>query len=462
MSRSVEIASRIARSIPENGLFSGKSWRTSPDPFFLSSKTYRHIAELGKLLKAFLSALDLLYRQSVQGKYPEWIAQLIDQGKPEELRAISNSKAFKTQLPRVIRPDLLLQEHGFRLTEIDSVPGGIGVTSFLQAAYADRTPLPLNKAMPEYFLESLLSEIKKTGPAREPGDSGKLHIAITVSDEAADYRPEMEWLTRLDVAARMGLKISVCKPEELQRSQEGVDLHGSPVHLIYRFFELFDLPNISNGRDLLNAAMEGQVALTPPPKYQQEEKMWFALFWLRPLREFWRRELGDKYDRELRQVIPFTWILDPAPLPPHAVYPGLDIQDWRELGGMSQKERDFALKISGFSELAWGSRGVHLGSDLSGAEWRKVLENALGGFESKPYILQRFEKTHLFEQSWLNPDTGTIEQMKGRVRLCPYFFLIDEDVHLGGTLATICPANKKLIHGMSDAILTIALPSDPA
>ena len=44
--------------------------------------------------------------------------------------------------------------------------------------------------------------------------------------------------------------------------------------------------------------------------------------------------------------------------------------------------------------------------------------------------------------------------MTGRARLCPYYFVHGEqEVKLGGVLATICPANKKIIHGMKDAIL---------
>jgi hypothetical protein len=46
--------------------------------------------------------------------------------------------------------------------------------------------------------------------------------------------------------------------------------------------------------------------------------------------------------------------------------------------------------------------------------------------------------------------------MSGRVRLCPYYFVQgDSDAAraaLGGVLATICPADKKIIHGMPEAI----------
>jgi hypothetical protein len=44
--------------------------------------------------------------------------------------------------------------------------------------------------------------------------------------------------------------------------------------------------------------------------------------------------------------------------------------------------------------------------------------------------------------------------MRGRVRLCPYYFVEKGKANLSGALATIVPADKKLLHGMRDAILT--------
>ena len=41
------------------------------------------------------------------------------------------------------------------------------------------------------------------------------------------------------------------------------------------------------------------------------------------------------------------------------------------------------------------------------------------------------------------------------MRLCPYYF-VDSKAHLAqlhGVLATLCPAYKKIIHGMKDAAL---------
>jgi hypothetical protein len=39
------------------------------------------------------------------------------------------------------------------------------------------------------------------------------------------------------------------------------------------------------------------------------------------------------------------------------------------------------------------------------------------------------------------------------VRLCPYYFVQGEEAPLGGILATVCPSDKKIIHGMVDGIM---------
>ena len=223
-------------------------------------------------------------------------------------------------------------------------------------------------------------------------------------------------------------------------------------HSLYRFFEHFDLPNIPTAAAIMQAVADGAARITPPFKPYLEEKMWFALFWLRPLRDFWRRELSERHFLELQKVIPYTWILDPQPLPQHAVIPGLEVQSFEELKRFSQKQRELILKISGFHETAWGSRSVVLGSDASQHEWESSITEALAEFPAHPYILQRFHKGRLVDQRFLNA-AGQIETMHGRVRLCPYYFVIDGKAALRGALATVCPADKKLLHGMKDAIM---------
>jgi hypothetical protein len=435
----------IRHALPSEGLFADKDWLISPDAFPISEKFASELEQLGHRLFVFQRACNQLYQLSVRGKQPGWIAQYLDTGKPAELVALSRQKIFRDALPRVIRPDLILTEKSYIIAEIDSVPGGIGLTAWLNRTYS---------ALGQDVIggeEGMLDGFQKVLP--NGGD-------ILVSEESATYRPEMEWLAeQLNQHRTSNLEHPMSKwrvvPAENYEPQPGRD--------VYRFFELFDLPNIPKIEMLLRSAAEGKVRLTPPLKPFLEEKMWFALFWLKPLRQFWRRELGDKYFLKLRQVIPYTWLLDPMPLPQHAVIPRLEIHDWREAAKFSQKERDLLLKVSGFSPLGWGSRGVALGADLPHSEWEKRIDHALTNFAIQPTILQQFHKGNLFVHSYYDGESGEVRTMKGRVRLCPYYFVEDGRVKLRGALTTIVPADKKLIHGMKDGIMvptSIGLPNE--
>jgi hypothetical protein len=266
---------------------------------------------------------------------------------------------------------------------------------------------------------------------------------IVISEEASTYRPEMNW-----VAAQLRQK----HPDSEWRVADAETYEPKAGRNAYRFFELFDLPNLPRISALLEAVRDGSVRITPPIKPFLEEKMWFALFWMQPLREFWRRELGEKYFLKLQEVIPYSWPLDPTPLPQHAVIPRLEIHDWREAGKLSQKERDLLIKVSGFSPLGWGSRGIVVGSDVPQVEWEREIEQALAEFATTPRLMQRFHKARLIDHRYWDND-GEVKTIRGRVRLCPYYFVENGKVKLSGALATIVPADKKLLHGMRDAIL---------
>jgi len=424
-----EKLSSIRNAFPKKGLFAEKDWLTSPDPFPIEKKFLAELEQLGHRLLIFQRACNQLYQLSVKGKQPAWVAHYLDAGKPPELVEFSRQKQFRDLVPAIARPDLILTESGYIIAEIDSVPGGIGLTGWLNQTYSafDNEIVGGTDGMFDGFRSVLPNG----------GD-------IVISQEAATYRPEMEWIGARLKDRHRDLEWRVVAAENYE-PQDG--------RAVYRFFELFDLPNLSKIDKTLRANEEGRISITPPIKPYLEEKMWFALFWLQPLREFWRRELGEKYFVKLQEVIPYSWLLDPAPLPQHAVIPRLEIHDWHEAAKFSQKDRDLLLKVSGFSPLSWGSRGIALGADLPHAEWQRRIDHALATFESSPTILQRFHKGRLFEHRYWDPESGELKTMKGRVRLCPYFFVEGDRVRLRGVLATICPADKKLLHGMRDAIL---------
>jgi len=420
----------IRTAFPKEGFFAEKDWLLSPDAFPIEKKFVAELEQLGHRLFVFQRACNQLYQLSIKGKQPEWVARYLDAGKPKELIEFSRRKEIRDDLPKVIRPDLILTENGYIVAEVDSVPGGIGLTASLNQTYFAFDNEVIGGA------EGMLEGFRSVLP--EGGD-------IVISQEAATYRPEMVWITARLKDRHRELDWRVVSAENYE-PQNG--------RAVYRFFELFDLPNIPKIENALRANAEGRITITPPIKPYLEEKMWFALFWMQPLREFWRRELGERYFIKLQQVIPYSWLLDPTPLPQHAVIPRLEIHDWREAAKFSQRDRDLLLKISGFSPLGWGSRGIALGADLPHAEWERRIDNALATFEGSPTILQRFHKGRLFEHRYWDADSVELKTMKGRVRLCPYFFVEQGRVKLRGALATIAPADKKFLHGMRDAILT--------
>ena len=425
----------VRAAFPKEGLFAEKDWLLSPDAFPIGKKFLADLEQLGHRLFVFQRACNQLYHSSVKGKQPTWIARYLDAGKPKELIEFSRRKEIRDDVPRVIRPDLILTEKGYIIAEIDSVPGGIGLTGWLNQTYSSFDGDIIGGA------NGMLDGFRSVLP--NGGD-------IVISRESATYRPEMDW-----IAARLNQTTNIehSGSSTVWRVVSAENYEPQAGRAVYRFFELFDLPNIPAIENTLRANAEGRVTITPPIKPYLEEKMWFALFWMHPLREYWRRELGEKYFMKLQEAIPYSWLLDPTQLPQHAVIPRLEIQDWREAAKFSQRDRELLLKVSGFSPLGWGSRGIALGSDLPHAEWERRIEHALATFESNPTILQKFHKGTLFEHRYWDPDSGELKAMKGRVRLCPYYFVEGDRVKLRGALATIAPADKKFLHGMSEAIL---------
>ncbi|MEI8293921.1 MAG: hypothetical protein WCG66_08005 [bacterium] len=421
----LESARAVHASLPEGGLFHEKEWRIAPSPFVLPAGLAPELEKLGYRLMLFLRACDQLYRQSAKGRQPAWVAEILDAGKPPELLAFQRECGLADDIPRVIRPDLVLTDDGFAIAEIDSVPGGIGLTAWLGKTYSGLGFDVLGGA------DGMLRGFEEILPG---GD-------IVVSEEAATYRPEMEWLAAELNASMPKWRVVDAVPRDDWQPR------------LYRFFELFDLANVPAAGQIMDGLRNRSLQVTPPFKPALEEKLWFAFFWLKPLEDFWRRELGERAFLALQKVIPYTWLVDPAPLPRHAVLPRLEAHSWDDVSRFSQKRRSFILKVSGFSEQAWGSRGVVVASDLPQKEWQAELESALAAFPAQPHILQVFHAGRLFDAEYWTPALSEIQRMRGRVRLCPYFFVGEKSTRLGGALATICPDDKKLLHGMRDAIL---------
>ncbi|MCX6955295.1 MAG: hypothetical protein NTV51_24335 [Verrucomicrobia bacterium] len=461
----------IRSTLAAQPLFEDKTWQLSPEAWPLTSDQHAQLEAIGAACLEFHQALESLYLRSAAGKnllrnkplLAPWVADYLDRGKPPALVAHARDPKNRGAFPTVLRPDLLLTDEGFVLTELDSVPGGIGLTAFLNRLYggaSDPAILGHGDAMIRNFHASLA--------ALRPGVPNPL-IALVVSDEAATYRPEMEWLAhQLQV---LGKRVFCIRPEDIFPLENSLfyDSDGNPekIDVLYRFFELFDLANVRTERFIFESWTAGEVAIAPPMRPFQEEKLTLALFHHHLLQDFWAEALSGKALKLLRALIPPSWVIDPAPLPPGAVLDGPRVggralSDWRELSGASQKERDLIIKISGYHETAWGARSVVLGSDCSREEWQAGVAHAIELAPTNLHLLQAYKKPRRIEHPLYDVRADAAGATAapvaavpkaGRLRLCPYYFVIDGRAQLSGALATFCPPDKKIIHGMTDAAL---------
>ena len=194
------------------------TWRIATTPFLLTQDQLYFFHQLGPQLLSFYRALNRLYADSVRGLQPAWVAGYLDQGKPEGLLTYSRMKRFRDQLPAVIRPDIIPTQDGMVITELDSVPGGIGMTACLSALYADREAGGLSLAggldgMVRGFAAMLKGQLlQHTGC-----------VAILISEEAKDYRPASSNRSRRLLRGTSSYSIYRRRPSDYQRGNGPAD-----------------------------------------------------------------------------------------------------------------------------------------------------------------------------------------------------------------------------------------------
>jgi hypothetical protein len=429
------------------------AWRLSPQPFPLAPQTVSKLVTIGADLLKLYRAVNRLYFMSVRGTAPEFIARYLDSGKPEHIVRLERQNRFRSEVPGIIRPDVILTDDGMIASELDSIPGGMGFVGAMGAVYCE---LGFDQVGEYDGIVRGFAKMAESLCGREQPT-----IAIVVSAESEDYRGEMMWLANAMREAGLANAVTV-KPEEVVFTEEALVVDTPDgrrtVDVLYRNFELFDLLNVPKQELMLYAARHKRVAMTPPPKAFLEEKLIYALLHNPSLRELWLKELGAEIFGRLLALLPQSWVLDPNPLPPQAVIAGLHVdghpvRGWNELYRLSKSERQYVVKPSGFSPLAWGSRGVYIGDDLTRDEWMAIIDGGLATFDKTPHILQRYHKARHVRADYLDLPSDSIRTLDGRVRLCPYYFVAGDEAMLSGVLATVVPADKRLIHGMSEAIM---------
>ncbi len=427
------------------------AWRISPEPFCISAEFHRYLEDLGNHLLAFYQAANKLYLDTGHGRGSSFVADYLERGKPDNLLDYARMNRFRNQLPGVIRPDIVVTRDGRAICcELDAIPGGMGAVASMAEEYQrlGYRVVGGDKGIVEGFARMIRDQIP---------DHPDPHLAIVVSEEASDYWVETMWLG--EQLTQLGLRTVVVRPEDLSFSDDGLAVGGKHIDVIYRFFELFDIKNVPKAEPILYLNKKEKVRVTPPFKPHLEEKMLFALFHNPALGAFWESQLSPASLEVLRSLLPRTWVLDPRELPPYGVIPDLYIggrpaTSWTDLFKASKKGRQFVVKPSGFSPLAWGSRGITFGHNVSSEEWETKLKQALAGFDTgTPYLLQEFHKPARVNVRYYDFFRDAVVPMEGRARICPYYHVVGDKAELSGILVTICPADKLAIHGMVDSVM---------
>ena len=460
----------INEGVPKGGLrgsagdaLSSAHCRISPQPFPLRPETIARLEQMGGDLLAFYRAANRLYLDAARGNAPAWVEDYLDRGKGDQVRDLGRLRRTRTHLPRIIRPDLMALEDGsLRATELDAVPGGFGALAAFSQRYAG---LGFNVVGGgDGIVRGMAAMLRDAAGNDDP------NVAIVVSEESADYRPEMEW-----IAAALrdhGLNVHRVDPRELALDGESMLFPGAGEHhradVVYRFFELHDLRNIPKMELLFYALKHRLVIVTPPIKTYLEEKLLFALFRHPALEHFWRAQLAEDVVARLESTLPETWVLDSRPLPPHAaICPPMEaggrrILRWDDLQDLTQRERRLVAKPSGYSELAWGARGVTIGHDVSGDVWATTVRRALDSFDGSPYVLQHFYQSRRVNVHYFDVEADAVRDLDGRARISPFYFVVGDRADLAGVLVTVVPSPNKIIHGTPEAVMAPAMPSADA
>jgi hypothetical protein len=453
-----ERARRVRSFLAEHALWHSERsaaevpFRVALSPYALPQAWQQELFTIGQDLALFQLRLQDLYREALRRHDWAFAAAWLDAGKDDTLLNLGRMKRLRRELPVLIRPDLFRVDGRFVASEIDAVPGGFGVVAALQEAYHGEGMEVVGG--PHGIVDAFYAAMAHAAGRPEPV------VAIVVSEESKDYLPEMQFLAA--AASRRGYAVHCLHPREVGFTEEGLHLpDGRRIDVLYRFFELFDWKNVPKAELFFYAYKKGRVVVTPPIKAFLEEKLVFALLHHPLFAPYWQETLGEAFDR-LVALFPPTWVVDHEEAPPQAFIYGLDqagqpVRSFRELLHLTQRERSrWVLKPSGFSPLAWGSHGVKVGEDLPGDAWTEALETALAASRhAHPvWCLQAYRKPERTVVRYLDSEGTTAATMEGRARISPYYFRTDDGPpHLGGVLVTICPADKKVIHGMVDGVV---------
>jgi hypothetical protein len=317
------------------------------------------------------------------------------------------------------RPDVLLTEEGYKVCEVELSPFGFPLAVFLEDAYnAIR-----KKGGRKIWSQNVLKKFVDFWQKRTKTKKGR----FVFSSHTEQFIGQFEFLSKRLKSLGYDFKPVILKSK--------ISNFNAPL---YRCFYLYEKSMAEFWEKVKT------VKKLPGETSFYETKLPLAIF---TNDESVRQKLSKKSRKTLDSMLLPTWVLESDSLPKS--FP-LGISNWTEIAELSKSKRKFVIKrIGDHPQASWAKSVVFL-HKISALATRQLIETAL--LESGQWIIQPFINSKKVTQNYYSFSDKKWIDMKGRVRLTPYYSF-DKGEWLVGK-ATI-RRNTLLIHGATDSINTL-------
>lgn len=443
----LQLAAMNATGIGYKGL-SGVSWLPHVGSFRLPP----HLGgELGRLASALFLLYDVvgeLYRagegtvvSTLSHKVPDRIPRLCEPGCVD-----------------VIRPDIMVApdgDGGLKLvaTELESCPGGHGMTHCMQVGYGLPTDMvdrfveylagrPYRVLFTNEWAEYVFEQGTFVSALRQRGVDAR--ILFDAALQSIHARVQRDWQPPKAASRNIAKRWDTDFSGRLERTgfREFVDgcetlpekLPDGTVVFRFGYFDNFGEQKLRR----MAAWRQRGVTVINPLQFWLESKAFMATVKLPAVREALRERNPESCDVLDRSLATTHVLRNDGP--------------WRDQFDGIAKDRSFwVTKFAAHdgNNQSWGARSLKVGSQVDQAAWIESLDDLTGLHH--PVVAQHVINGAPFDVPYVNGD-GTIHVLgSARTRLTPFFYRINgEAVHAGSTVTL--RAHTFRIHGATDAV----------
>lgn len=347
----------LDRSINDRlGVTMGWTALLATTPYPMDARTLdAHRARYAVIRRAQRGVL-ALFRASLAGEADPEIARMVLGDVPQHY-GVAYHRALterQHQIPVFFRTD---EMHGGKLTEVQCSGCSWGLAEQLRDLYVAHES---TFGPPVHFPESLARQVAR-GLRDHLGRDPVVHHLV---DNASRPHGATYFLQRL-------------RDEGVPHLYYDGGVHPSDCNFV-RAHDFFSLASHNFFRERMERCERGEVFFDLPPSCLFDGKI--IMSW-----PFWHRT-RDAFDDEVRALFPHTCVIEPEGV----VLADGEKRTLDEFCAIPRRKRGYYLKYAGTDvALNWGSKGVHLATQLTRANCRALLERILADRQrGRTWILQ--------------------------------------------------------------------------